>query len=465
MDNFFWPVEFSDNKVKDAFGGRLCCYVIALEAWRRGLEVTLKDGRCRYFSISGNGRKVDFDKSSSEFNSAEGKRNCIDKQKTKHYLLARGIPTPEGRMFDAGNGFHDALVYAEELGYPVVVKPVRGSVGIGVFTDIKDAKRLEECFDYNYNVLGKSKIIVERQVRGEDYRAYVVGGNVSAVVQRVPANVTGDGVSTIFDLIKNKNSIRKKNPFLSKGLIKVDREVMFYVGAAGLTLDSVLEAGFNLQLRGKANASSGGDVIDVTETIGQHLKEVALNSVKAIPGLFQGGVDILYDAFSGDVSVLEINYRAHIGVNMYPTEGIGRSVPKDIVDSLFPDFPRRREKIYNRLVFDIKSAMDLMKRGVAKDVTIAAVNYPKGKRLKHVKVEFSYSDIQQCEKVFAKAFVLGINGSARFLSRGAVIYLSSSEEAVDKLVSYIESTVGRAISIKSWRGVICQGFKIHRKME
>src|SRR5690554_310075 len=146
MDNFFWPVEFSDKKVKDAFGRRLCCYVIALEAWRRGLEVTLKDGRCRYFNISGNGRKVDFDKSSSEFNSAEGKRNCSDKQKTKHYLLARGIPTPEGRMFDAGNGFHDALVYAEELGYPVVVKPVRGSLGIGVFTDIKDAKRLEECF-------------------------------------------------------------------------------------------------------------------------------------------------------------------------------------------------------------------------------------------------------------------------------------------------------------------------------
>lgn len=53
-------------------------------------------------------------------------------------------------------------------------------------------------------------VILEEYVVGQEYRFYVLEEKVLAVLNRIPANVTGDGVNNLSELIKIKNKERKK---------------------------------------------------------------------------------------------------------------------------------------------------------------------------------------------------------------------------------------------------------------
>jgi cyanophycin synthetase len=289
VKEYLWPKEFGESVVKKAYGNKLCCYTIALEAWRRGLDVTLLDSSYKNFKVASKEKEVVFNRSSSEMNTLSARRLVSNKQKARELLLSAGVPVSAGKMFEVNEGFDALIKYAEEVGYPLVIKPVYGSLGVGVFTNIGKQEDLESHCYHLVNDLGKRKLLLEQHILGDDYRAYVVGDKVSAVVKRLPANVTGDGKSTVAELIDGKNLIRKKNPFLSKGLIKIDREVLSYVESVGLSLNSIVEEGVNLKLRGKANASAGGDVVDVTDTVCNEMKEISLKAIQAIPGLYQGG--------------------------------------------------------------------------------------------------------------------------------------------------------------------------------
>src|SRR5699024_4470784 len=48
-----------------------------------------------------------------------------NKQLTREFLEAAGAAVPKGRSFRVGEQ-ETAIAYAEELGYPVVVKPLQG---------------------------------------------------------------------------------------------------------------------------------------------------------------------------------------------------------------------------------------------------------------------------------------------------------------------------------------------------
>lgn len=50
------------------------------------------------------------------------------------------------------------------------------------------------------------RVIVERQVKGSNFRVLVVGGSVAAVSERFPAAVEGDGIHTVKELIDIENS-------------------------------------------------------------------------------------------------------------------------------------------------------------------------------------------------------------------------------------------------------------------
>ena len=57
-----------------------------------------------------------------------------DKDLTKSLLKSRGVPIPEGRAVDSPE---DAWEAAQDIGLPVVVKPVDSNHGRGVFIDLK----------------------------------------------------------------------------------------------------------------------------------------------------------------------------------------------------------------------------------------------------------------------------------------------------------------------------------------
>src|SRR5699024_6269210 len=116
---------------------------------------------------------------------------CIDKSKTKDYLEANNVPTPKGKCFNSEAGETEIAKCADELGYPVVLKPTYGYAGKGVIAGIQNKGELLDALNYVKKDLGFEELIIEEYFKGEDYRIYVVDNKVISVIKRVTANVIG----------------------------------------------------------------------------------------------------------------------------------------------------------------------------------------------------------------------------------------------------------------------------------
>ena len=338
-----WPAGFDADTVRPGFGGgRLSTYAIALEAWRRGLTVTLLDSALRLYEISDGARTIRFNHSRPQTLTSRGAvLKAKDKETAGQLMKSAGAPVPETLSFSPTQTPMETLAeFADKVGYPVVVKPTRGSLGQGVTTDIDDADQLCAVYERVKQMGSDTEQLLQRQHSGDDLRILIIGGEYVAAVKRVPANVVGDGSSTVGELIIAKNALRSMNPFLSKGLIRVDHEVHTWLGRQDISLDTVPHLDQSIRLRGIANASAGGDIVDITDKLPEHIRETAIRAAEAIPSLAIAGVDILYDAQKApgeDHVVIEINARPHIGVNMYPTVGEGQDIPAFLISKFFPD--------------------------------------------------------------------------------------------------------------------------------
>ncbi|MGP9625794.1 DUF3541 domain-containing protein [Halomonas sp. AOP42-A1-22] len=375
----YWPRHISPEAVKDAYGYKVCGYTISLEAWRRGLKVNVdSDGANAFqrYTISSDKKELKFNTSLVNLTTSKALGIVKDKNLTRVLLEESSLPVPKGRKFLKNEGVASLIQFAESIGYPVVLKPLRGKKGIGVFSDLSDSKMLIESYEILTDKMSLEEFILEKHFEGNDYRIVATRNKMLAATKRLPAFVVGDGLSTVSKLIINKNSNRRKNPFLSTGLIKKDEEVMRYIRSAGYSLESILNDGLELRLRGKANASAGGDSVDVTNSIPTEIQAAAIKAVKAIPGLEYGGVDILYDEVSGDFSIIEINGRAQVSLNMYPSIGVGQDIPRCLMDIYFPESPRQHSEINKDIIFDVQSLLDPLIKGVANNVQLNPIkNY------------------------------------------------------------------------------------------
>ena len=463
MDTFVsWPSSFSPTAVEDAYGDSLCGYCIALEAWRRGLKVKVREPRYNKYLISSNEKALTFNKSLLVQGGNRIRKLSRNKHKVKEILTDQGVDVPQGEVFDSESSLSDVLSYARGIGYPVVVKPLVGSLGEGVFTNISTDKELESHYRYLRDERKESSIIVEKHFSGSDYRVFVVGDEAVAVVKRIPANIRGDGESTVDQLVKRKNHIRKRNPFLSKGLIKKDREVRSYIKASGYELDSVLPEGELLFLRGKANASAGGDTIDCTAQIPQKVKDAAVLAVKSISGLQHCGVDVLFDEESGKYCVLELNTRAQIGINMYPVEGEGRDIPRFIVDHYFPESVGSNIRYSTRLAFSHQKVKNAWRGGAIDEVSLSP--FPRLSNISRRKFVFSCSDVSpdiasaQLAKLADRHSVFG------FVRKGAEgkieVVAAGARKSVRDFQSKVVSQLGFSMDKETkWRHAVKNCFE------
>jgi D-alanine-D-alanine ligase-like ATP-grasp enzyme len=445
-----WPVNFSSQVVESAFGYSLCGFTIALEAWRRGHKVTLlKDGASQFkrFVVEGNGKALEFNKSRVGLVSKNAIDATVDKSKTKLYLEERGVPYPKGRKFNEISSLDDICSYANAIGYPVVIKPASGSLGVGVYSNIKSESQLRLFYSYLSKEVSSKNIIIEKFAKGEDYRVFVVGGKSRAAVKRVPANIVGDGKSTVKKLVINKNKEKSQNPFLSKGLIKIDSEVLDKLKSEGLKPSSVVSKGKLVQLREKANASAGGDTIDVTDILPGFVMRAAEEAVESIPGLLQGGVDIIFDSDTEEFSIIEINSRAQIGVNMYPSYGVGKDLPKDIIDTYFGEGGYVNASLGKMLFFDYSSARNILVNGVADSLCFSSIPSQLDKAVQY---SVDWNSVKN-KRLFSRrvrrmALREGVIGHIEVKGGGADMLVVGSVAAVEKIENYLrgKATVNQA---------------------
>ncbi len=262
-----------------------------------------------------------------------------DKEDTHNLLNDLGLPVPKQRMIYSVSA---ATRAANHIGYPVVIKPLDANHGRGVTINITQDDQIEEAFKEAKNHSKGSAILVESFVTGFDHRMLVVNDELVAVAKRVPGHVTGDGKSTIAELIEIVNSDPRRGIGHEKVLtnLEIDNQANRLMDEAGVTVETVLPKGEILYLRSTANLSTGGTAIDMTDVVHPDNRDMAERAIKAV-GLDVGGVDFLIDDITKSYkeiggAIVEVNAAPGFRMHVAPSEGQGRDVSGKVIDMLFP---------------------------------------------------------------------------------------------------------------------------------
>jgi len=270
--------------------------------------------------------------------------NCIavdivsDKQLTKRILMDNNIPVPYGL---AVQSLQEALEAVESVGFPLVIKPLDSNQGKGVTVNIISESQISEAF-FEAKKYSK-KVILEKYIRGKDYRVLVIGGRVCAVAERKPPKVIGDGISTISELVKleNMNPLRGEDHEKPLTYIKLDDITINYLKAQGFSTESILEPGQSVSLRQNGNISTGGTAKNCTEKI--HPKNVyyAIAAAEAM-GLDIAGIDFATEDISYPIdicagAIIEVNAAPGLRMHLHPSEGEAIDVAEDILNMMYPD--------------------------------------------------------------------------------------------------------------------------------
>ncbi|MFN7975631.1 MAG: cyanophycin synthetase [Acidobacteriota bacterium] len=260
-----------------------------------------------------------------------------DKSLTKALLHDVGIPVPMGDVVRKVKG---AVAAAEEVGYPVVVKPLNANHGKGVAVNLSTPEDVEAAAERALDF--SERIVVERFLPGRDHRILVVNGKVVACAERVPAHVTGDGEHTIEELvaIENRNPMRGQGHEKPLTKIVVNDETLRILKSRGQAVDAVPKQGEAVSLKLTGNLSTGGTAIDRTDEIHFENIDIAERAARVV-GLDVAGIDMITTDVSKPLSetkggICEVNAAPGFRMHLHPTAGKPRDVAGAMLDMLFP---------------------------------------------------------------------------------------------------------------------------------
>ena len=262
-----------------------------------------------------------------------------DKDLTTRLLSAAGLPVPKQESIRTAD---QAVAVANRIGYPVVCKPLDGNHGRGVCLDLQDADAVSAAFPVAQEQSRRGGVIVESYVDGRDYRCLVIGGRLTAIAERVPAHVVGDGKQTVRELVHETNADPRRGIGHEKVLTRItlDAGAEELVRSQGLELDDIPDEDRMVQLTLTGNMSTGGISIDRTFDAHPENVEVAEEAARVI-GLDIAGIDFICPDIAEPVretggAICEVNAAPGFRMHTHPTMGDPQFISKPVVDMLFP---------------------------------------------------------------------------------------------------------------------------------
>ena len=269
--------------------------------------------------------------------SSIGLEIAYDKEETKNMLYNNGCPVPFGLVVSSTAELRNAV---SRVGFPLVIKPANGNHGKGATINIQNMQdahvALGAAKEYS------DRVIVEKFITGTDFRLLVINYKCIAAAKRTPAYVTGNGHSSIQELIDEVNQDPRRGYGHEKMLteIKVDKMTERILGQESLSLESILPEGKILYLKTTANLSTGGVSEDVTDTVHSYNIFMA-ERVSRIIGLDICGIDVMAPNLSEPINenegvIIEVNGGPGFRMHLSPTVGQSRNVAQPVLDMLFP---------------------------------------------------------------------------------------------------------------------------------
>jgi cyanophycin synthetase len=260
-----------------------------------------------------------------------------NKDETKRLLAEAAIPVAKGMCISYEDEVQEVI---DKVGFPLVFKPLDGNHGKGASINVKTIDGAMAAYEHAKKY--SRKIIVEKFITGYDFRVLVINHRFIAAALREPANVTGDGVLTIRQLIEQENKDPRRGYGHENVLteISIDRETDEQLAILNCTLETVPPKGEKVYLKGTANLSTGGTSADVTDIV--HPTNILMcERISRIIGLDICGIDIMAQNLSEPLSmsggvVLEVNAAPGFRMHLAPSKGLPRNVAAPVIDMLYP---------------------------------------------------------------------------------------------------------------------------------
>ncbi|MEY3740119.1 MAG: hypothetical protein RLZZ192_795, partial [Pseudomonadota bacterium] len=246
-----------------------------------------------------------------------------DKDLTKSLLEACGVPIPQGRAVDSAADAWDA---AQDIGLPVVVKPLDGNHGRGVFINLETKQEIEAA--YEVAVDEGSGVLVERFIRGNEHRLLIVGGKLAAAAKGQTASVIGDGKQTVTELIAsqiNSDPRRGRGEEQPLNPIRIDSAARLELKRQGFEANSIIPAGREVLIQRNGNVA-----FDCTSDVHPEVAAMAALAAKAV-GLDIAGIDLVAEDISKPLldqgaAIVEVNAGPGLLMHLKPAEGTSQPV-------------------------------------------------------------------------------------------------------------------------------------------
>jgi D-alanine-D-alanine ligase-like ATP-grasp enzyme len=292
------------------------------EAEKRGIAIHVLDRNLPIFTLSHENRSLRCYNGLTDDVGAATFHLANDKGAANRFLRTHGFPVPAQRLYST---YPDAVDFlsAHDL---IVVKPVSAWGAHGISTHIATPKELRAALSFARRYSGD--ILLEQCVKGVDWRLIYVDYRFVNAIQRDPAAITGDGVQTVKQLIREKNArARRIDP---SNIVPVNGETLRCIESFGAAYMTILEKGARLQVRRTSNYHTGGSIEIVTEQIPAGLIKIG-EQVARLFGISSVAIDFLVDRDTNRAFILEVSPDMAIS----PPEG--KIVANAFLDFHFPE--------------------------------------------------------------------------------------------------------------------------------
>jgi cyanophycin synthetase len=261
----------------------------------------------------------------SDKSSAAGKVIADSKAKTSDIAMRLHIPMPDSLVC---RDIREVRAFLATHGL-VVIKPVLGSGGGGVSTNIQTDDELEHAYAYAKSY--SHRVIVQQHIIGDDIRLLVIDGSFCSAVIRRPAYVIGDGIQTIDKLITDANLQLSRNDDTRSSLMHINiHAAKRFLGTRVITIPAL---GEEVRVVGPANVSLGGTLHEATTLVTSHMIADA-EAITHKLGLGICGVDMMWDRKTNQHYLIEVNATPGIDIHDDPFSGTSSHATQKYVDWL-----------------------------------------------------------------------------------------------------------------------------------
>ncbi|MFN4117533.1 cyanophycin synthetase [Acidovorax sp.] len=321
------------TEVDDQYlGPSTACIVTA--ATDRGIpHIRLNDGNLVQLGYGASQRRIWT--AETEYTSAIAEGIASDKDLTKTLLKSCGVPIPDGQVV---NSPEEAWEAAQDIGLPVVVKPSDGNHGRGVTLDLRKKEDIEAAYHVAYPE--GSDVMVERFIPGDEHRLLVVNGKVVAAARGEVVSITGNGRSTVKELIDSQLNSDPRRGYEEEYPLEIidiatNLKVQLELQRQDLAADAVPAAGRQVVIERNGNVA-----VDCTDDVHPEVAYIAQLAAKVV-GLDIAGIDMVAQDISKPLhtqggAIVEVNAGPGLLMHLKPAVGAPRPVGQAIVEHLFP---------------------------------------------------------------------------------------------------------------------------------